>query len=372
MNARILKLVPITLLLGAAALLAGCKKNEGGVPPGTGPNRAPSARAGGGIVSAEKNSFEQVTSKLDQGGNFYLYLSTEQALSGLAKNMATYSNMFTQLPATPADARTMIARIFEVVGALVKDSGVEHISGVGASSIAREPGFYYSKFIVHHYEGQDDGLMWSAFGKEPHRLKELDLLPENTAFAIYADADVPLVWKTVESELKQLHLPDVDKALASFPEQFKSAAGISLDDALGSLGGGYGVIFTLDDSKEVTLPIGTNSLDIPSPALAIFFKVKNDAIYNRVDEVTKGMPLVAKMNQGGMKTISLLSAPPAGDPQPHPGAQRGLSFPDFLRHAAPGNHRGAIGKEERFQIHPGIQEALAGHSGGREQFYAGH
>ena len=150
-----------------------------------------------------------------------------------------------------------------------------------------------------------DGAMWSAFGKEPHPLKELDLLPEDTAFAIYADMDVPLVWKTIENELKQLHLPAVDKGLASFPDQFKSATGLSLDDALGSLGGGYGVIFTLNESKQVTVPLGANSMEIPDPALAIFFKVKNDAIYNRVDQVTTGNPLVARMNQNGMKTLSL-------------------------------------------------------------------
>ena len=68
----------------------------------------------------------------------------------------------------------------------------------------------------------------------------------------------------------QLHLPDVDKALASLPAQFKSSAGISLDDALGSLGGGYGVIFTLDESKQVTLPIPTSPMQIPEPGLAIF------------------------------------------------------------------------------------------------------
>jgi hypothetical protein len=304
MNARILKLISLPLLISAVALLAGCKKNEVSTPLGARP-APPSSHGGAGIVSAEKNSFDQVTAKLDKGGNFYLYLSTEQALSSLSKNIATYSNVFSQMPLAPALGSENVARIFEAIGALVKDSGVENISGVGASSIAREPGFYYSKLVVHHYEGQADGAMWSAFGKEAHPLKELDLLPEDTAFAMYADVDVPLVWKTIDSELKQLHIPEVDKALAAFPEQFKSAAGISLDDALGSLGGGYGVIFTLDESKQVTLPLGTNSMDIPDPALAIFIKVKNDAIYNRVDQLTTGNPLVAKMTQDGIKTISL-------------------------------------------------------------------
>jgi len=305
MNARILKLVPVSLLIGAVALLAGCKKNEGSTPPSPGTGGTAGSRGSAGIVSAEKNSFSQVTGKLDKGGSFYLYLSTEQALSSLSKTIGTYSNMFSQMPAAQEMGAGNVARIFQVVGGLIKDSGVEHISGFGASSIAREPGFYYSKMIVHHYEGQADGAMWSAFGKEAHSLKELDLLPENTAFAVYADLDVPLVWKTVESELKQLHLPEVDQALAAFPEQFKSRTGMSLDDLLGSLGGGYGVILTLDESKQVTVPLGVSTMQIPDPGLAIFFKVKNDAIYTRVDQLTTGNPLVAKMTENGMKTISL-------------------------------------------------------------------
>ena len=98
MNARILNLVQAGLLAGTVALFAGCKPKESATPPGT-PAASP---AHGGIVSAEKNSFDQVTAKLDKGGNFYLYLSTEQALSSLSKNIATFSNVFSQMPAAPA------------------------------------------------------------------------------------------------------------------------------------------------------------------------------------------------------------------------------------------------------------------------------
>ena len=297
MNARILKLVPTTMLVGAVALFAGCKKKDVYVPAKPGP--------GGAIVSAEKNSFEEVTRHLDKGGSFYLYLSTEQALSSLSKNIATLSNVFTQMPATPGLGREGIARIFQVVGNVVNDSGIEQISGFGASSIAREPGFYYSKILVHHYDGQGEGLMWSAFGKEAHPLKELDLLPEDTALAAYADLDVPLLWKTIQKELKALHLPEVDQGLAQFPDKFKAAAGVSFDDVLNSLGGGYGVIFTLDESKQVTLPIPTSPMQIPEPGLALFLKVKNDAIYNRVDQLSIGNPMVAKTELNGAKTISL-------------------------------------------------------------------
>ncbi len=301
MNARILNLVQAGLLAGTVALFAGCKPKESATPPGT-PAASP---AHGGIASAEKNSFEAVTAKLDKGGNFYLYLSTEQALSKLSAAIATYSNLFTQMPAAPDMGREGMARIFEVIDNIIKDSGVAHISGLGISSIAREPGFYYNKLLVHHYAGENDGVIWSVFGKEAHPLKELDLLPENTAFASYSDLDVPLLWRTIQKELKQLHLPQVDQGLAQLPEQFKAGAGISLDDVLNSLGGGYGLILTLDESKQVSLPLPGAPMQIPEPGLALFAKVKNDAIFTRIDQLMIGNPMVSKPEVGGVKTLTV-------------------------------------------------------------------
>jgi hypothetical protein len=306
MNIGKLKFVQTALLVGTVALFAGCKKQESTVPPVSRPAGAP---AGGGIVSAEKNSFNEVASKLDAGGNFYLYLSTEQALSRLSQNIAVFSNLVRQMPAAPALGGERISRIFEVVDGVVKDSGVEQISGFGASSIAREKGFYYSKVIVHHYAGQGEGLLWTALGKEPHRLKELDLLPEDTAFAAYADLDAPLVLNSVLKHLKQLQIPDLDKGLAEFPEKFKDATGTNFDDVLGSLGGGgYGVIFTLNEAKQITMPLPATILQIPEPGLALFFKVKNDAIYNRLDQLASGNILFTRGELSGAKTITLNSA----------------------------------------------------------------
>jgi hypothetical protein len=299
MNARKLNLVQVSLLAATVALFAGCKYK------GSSSSGNPSSSGGGAITSAEKNSFEEVTAKLDKGGNFYLYLSTEQALSKLSQAITMYSNLFTQMPAPPDMGREGIARIFEVINNVIKDSGIEHISGLGVSSIAREPGFYYNKVILHHYAGQNDGALWTAFGKEVHPLKELDLLPENTAFASYCDLDIPLIWQTIEKELKQLHLPQVDQALAQLPDRFKGGAGIALNDVLNSLGGGYGVIFTLDESKQVSLPIPTAPMQIPEPGLALFAKVKNDAIFTRIDQLAIGNPLVSKPELNGVKTITV-------------------------------------------------------------------
>ena len=63
------------VLLGLLVMLNyGCGKKE---TPSTG-------QKGATVVSAEKTSFNEVTSQLDAGGNFYLYLGTAQWLDGLS------------------------------------------------------------------------------------------------------------------------------------------------------------------------------------------------------------------------------------------------------------------------------------------------
>jgi hypothetical protein len=250
------------------------------------------------LVSAEKTSFDAVTSKLDKGGNFYLYLSTEQALGGLSAKLDSLSNFLGGLP-TGHDEE--IGKAFDFAKSLLKDSGIEQISGVGMSSIAREPGFYYSKLVVHHYPGQGDGLIWSVMGKASHPLTDLDLLPESTVLASFADLDVPLLWTNIKTHLQQLGVPQVSDGLAAFPGQFLGLTGLDFDAALASLGGDYGFLITMDEQKKVSLPLPGAAMEIPSPAIAIIAKVKSDLIFNRVDELTKDNAMVVRVNTPELK-----------------------------------------------------------------------
>lgn len=289
---NITKLLPGKIIISLATVIAlcGCRK-EAQKP-------AVMAAPGGGIVSAEKNSFDEVTSKLDKGGNLYLYLSTEQALNGLSEKLNGISNVIANIPSGQNDN---INKVFGFVSGWLKDSGVEQISGVGMSSIAREPGFYYSKLVVHHYAGPADGMIWKVLGKSAHPLPELDMLPETTVLAFFSDLDVPLVWKDVQEHVKRLDIPAATAGLDAFPEQFKKGTGLDLDTVLSSLGGNYGFILTLDPDKKVSLPLGGNPMEIPTFGAAIVAKVKSDAIFDRVDQLAKGNPMVVRVDGSDLK-----------------------------------------------------------------------
>jgi len=287
---------------GAAALvlLTGCQKKQESTP--STPTSSPATPA---IVSAEKNSFNEVTAKLDKGGNFYLYLSTEQTLSGLSNYLAAGSNFLSALPGIPGDGRQMMDKVCAVLGVIIQESGISQISGLGMSSIAREPGFYYNKFIVHHYAGQDAGLAWSLFGKSAHPLKVLDLLPESTVLASASDLDLPLLWTSIQHAVQSLGVPEAASAMDQAPAKFKEVTGLDLDAALHSLAGEYGLILTLDQHKNITLPLGVATIEIPSPGLCLVFKVNSDIIFDRVDQLLKGNPLLTKVDEPDLKMRSV-------------------------------------------------------------------
>jgi len=292
MNAKIYVCRSAAAFAAALVFLAGCKQNEETPTSASASNTRPARPA---IVSAEKNSFAEVTSKLEPGGRVFVYVSTEQIVSDLANRLASVSNILSSLPDIPGTGRDTMEKIFTVLAAIAKDSGISQISGLGMSSIAREKGFYYNKFIVHHYPGQNAGLIWSLFGRAPHQLQLMDFLPQSTALAASFDFDLPLAWTNIAQGVQSLNVPEASTALAEMPDKFHQLTGLDLDTTLKSLGGEYGVVLTLDPGKSVTLPMGDKSITIPNPGLCLVFKVNSDVIFDRVDQYLSNNPVIGKM-----------------------------------------------------------------------------
>ncbi len=272
----VLIVAPITLGLLAGG---GCKPSE---------TAAPEQKQGAAPLSAEKTSFQEVAAHLDTGGNLYLYLSTEQLLTGLSDKLSGWRNLFNGLPNVSTEDSQTIGKVFDVVTHLIKDSGVEDISGFGVSSIAREKGFYQAKAMLHHYQGKGTGFLWTMFGQKPHALDGLDLLPASTALATFSDLDVPMLWTVIKKEVNQAGFPQADEVLAKLPEAFEKATGLKWEQVLASLGGEFGFALTLDESRKIALPLpGDQPFEIPEPGLLIVAKVKDDTIFNRVDSALK-------------------------------------------------------------------------------------
>jgi hypothetical protein len=253
-------------------------------------------------VSAEKNSFKEVAAHLDAGGHFYLYLSTEQWLKNISQHVSEGRQLLQSLPMVPESDKANLNKVIDLLTGLLKDSGIEQVSGVGMSSIAREPGFYQSKAILHHYPGQTNGYLWSFFGKSEHPLKMLDLLPETTAFVSFGDVDAPLIWSALQQQIARSGIPEATAWVKAAPDLFAKNTGIPLEKLLASLGDEIGLVFTLDESKKVSIPLGNQGkIEIPEPGLMLVIKVKDDTIFERIETLLKENPMVIRADKEGLK-----------------------------------------------------------------------
>jgi len=315
-----LSLSALVLAATLAALNYGCGNKPGStVTPGGG--TAPS------VVSVEKTSFNDVTAKLDAGGNFYMYLGTEQWLDGLSARLGKFQQSLSSIPDVPPEQVANINKGFDLVVRLVKDSGIEDVSGVGMSSVEFEKGVYRNKMLLHHYAEKGTGFIWKLTGQGPHALNGLDFLPTDTALAAFGDLDVPLVWTTIQKEVGQADLPQAKAWMDKLPALFEQQTQVKWDAFLNSLGGEFGFVLTLDESNSIPVPLPSGALTVPTPGLMLVAKVNDDTIFNRIDQQLKAMPSIISVDKPGLKMRTMpVPLPFVGELRPSTATSGGYLF----------------------------------------------
>ncbi len=234
---------------------------------------------------------------------------------------------FNAIPGLQPEDSARAGKVFDIVVRLIKDSGIEDVSGVGMSSVEIEKGMYRDKMLLHHYSGKGDGFLWQLAGGEPHPLTGLDFLPADTAMAFFSDADLPLLWNVVKKEVAKADLPQAQQWLDNLPVQFNRATQIKWDAFLDSLGGEFGLVITLDPDNNLTLPLPGGAMQIPQPGLLLAVKVNDDTIFNRIDAALKSNPQVSRSNKPDFKMRTMrVPVPLVGELRPSAASSVGYLF----------------------------------------------
>jgi hypothetical protein len=317
---NLLLCLPALVLAGALATLNyGCGKNPASSAGGNAP--------GGPLVPVVKTSFTEVTSQLDPGGNFYLYLGTAQWLDGLSAKVGAWRQAFAAMPGLKPEDAANVNKAFDLATRLIKDSGIEDVSGVGMSSVEIEKGMFRNKALLHHYPGKGNGFLWQLAGKEPHALTGLDFLPTETALAVFSDMDLPVLWTVAKKEIAQSDLPQTQAWMEKLPFQFEQKTKVKWDAFLNSLGGEFGFVITLDPSNNIPVPLPSGALEIPAPGLLLAVKVNDDTIFNRIDEQLKANPQVISVDKSGLKMRTVpVPLPFIGELRPSAASSGGYLF----------------------------------------------
>jgi hypothetical protein len=310
---RILWCFGLSLLLYGTSLQAtrseepAPRKNEStpdSAPPQS-PVDVPINPVGPGTSSA--TAFDRVTQHLDPGGSFYFYWSLEEILGHLSAALTTARDRALRSFRSPNEKEQFIDTS-DLVIQLIRSSGIEGLSAFGGSSKQVENNLYLTKAFA--YAPQPSGFLWQTFTKAPHRFAALDFLPANTAaFGLY-DINLLALWQALLKDLATSRIQEVVIALNEFARQVHSNTGMTVDELLGSLGDEAGFVVTLNQDVKVPIPLPNGMVEIPEPAGAIFWTVRDDRLFDRLDEMFATNPATQKEDRPDLRIRVIPGAAP--------------------------------------------------------------
>jgi prepilin-type processing-associated H-X9-DG protein len=238
------------------------------------------------LYARQKNSFNEVTEYLDKSGEFFLYLSTEDAISAFKEQISDLKKTALSIPDLKQKNKITVEKGFNLFSKMFNESGVSEISGFGISAKKGPSGLYKNIAFIHHFPNKKNGKLWSVFGTKAHTLKELSFLPANTVAASFSDMRTGSTWKWITESIMNSQIPELQKGLSGFLDS-ASKSGINIQKIMDSINDGTGIIITMDDKNKITVPVGDQkATEIPEPGIMILMKVKDDTIFNLIQEKT--------------------------------------------------------------------------------------
>ena len=106
--------------------------------------------------------------------------------------------------------------------------------------------------------------------------------------------------------MSQSGIPQAAEIARSFPQMFEKQTEIPWTALLESLGGELGLVFTLDQTRRISIPAGPrNQMDLPAPGLLLALKIKNDLLYERISSKLSANPKSVMSEEKGLKMCSL-------------------------------------------------------------------
>ena len=244
-------------------------------------------------------AYQRVTANLDPGGLIYLFWNAEKVLGELDKKLESVRDTAVSDPTLLQEEKNDLRKNFDLGIRLILNSGLQGVKAFGLSSREIEPGIFLHK--TYTYLPDRSGFLWDSLAKAPHDFPVVRMIPENTEGFAFFDFDFAVLWKAVSNELTSSEIPEVAKWQRNFSQQVLAFTGLSLEDLLGSLDDQVGLIVTLNLKTTVKIPLGNEQYEMPEPAAALVWKVKNERLFDRLDALFSMNPKVAKIDEPDLR-----------------------------------------------------------------------
>jgi hypothetical protein len=251
--------------------------------------------------------FYEAQKKLDQGGNFYLFLDTKDLLKNFIgetrDSLATSGNQKAQV-------------FFIMADRILSTLGIYDIHYVGISMVESETSRLMKFYLKNPPEKRG---LFKVLGGAPHTFETLSYAPADSSFFLSCDINPVEALALVRATILESGGPT---ALASFNTGLASATirtGFNIEEALNSLGGELFIAGYFDRKEMMTLTKKQAATEaLPTPRAAIGVRAGDVRLFNMLKEFLTRTGIATKEESADGITRLFIQPKPDMDPSIKP------------------------------------------------------
>lgn len=292
-----MKHLSVLASLLAIAILSACEKK-------------PDSSKAAALNPESAKTFDATAAYLDAGGDFYVYIRTEEILNRVPAYLDEWKNAAVALTTREGGSADPIEAWYAVGRKALLDTGLLQIRSFGMSCIQLEPELSRTRSVLLLDEAAKSGSLWKLTGnRPPHPLDALDILPDSTVYTAFTDVDMQAFYSWLLEIAESLPDPAARAQVQQLPAMAEMALGMPPAEFFASLGSEIGFVITADESATMTIPAGGTPMELPKMAAAILFRVNDDKLYNllsaKLDESVGRMLKLTKSDENGVRSTTV-------------------------------------------------------------------
>lgn len=246
-------------------------------------------------------NFYEVARKLDQGGDFYLFLDIKDVLRDQSKSL---QKIVTQIP----DAGIAGVMLAKGVDLAVEALGVYDVESVGMSGMEIGEDMYRLKTFL--YLPQERRGLFKVLGPAPHASVSLAYAPADAVLFSSMDLDPGAALDVTRDVVAKVGGEAILAVVDNYLTQVSTQIGTDVEALLRTLGGELAFVVSLDAAQKLTLPPiapGIPPYEIDQPRVAIMVAAKDPKVFDLISSQLKAVQpdSVTESNAGGVKKIHL-------------------------------------------------------------------
>ena len=243
--------------------------------------------------------YAETMKELDQGGDFLAYLNTD----GVCRNLMDFAREMVASMAAKQPEAAMANEKLAKLDAFLAKNGLYRMRALGMSSAPRADGRFDFKTFLNCAPGSRQTPLWQLGGGEPRMLQSMAFLPRDTALFGAGNVDLKLLWQMIRNGLTEIGGSNMTAQVDAMLAMTKMTAGVDVEKTILALGDEMFFAIQLSKERSIMLPMGTNNVPLPEPALLIGLALR-DGVLAEIMQSKTNLPFVVKVI-GGDKCYSM-------------------------------------------------------------------